>query len=114
MAERVAKLEERVDSALPHLSTKAEYEGARKDLHKGQSEMKSWTIATSFMLVAAVFTVGAFLLSYVHAISKGMHDAPSQQVAPSHPVAPIIIYLPSPERTSSSVAQGKQETPIRP
>ena len=39
MIERVAKLEERVDSALPHLSTKAEYEGARKDLHKGHSEM---------------------------------------------------------------------------
>lgn len=97
MIERVAKLEERVDSALPHLSTKAEYEGARKDLHKGHSEMKSWTIATSFMIVAAVFTVGGFLFSYIGAIAKSVQNAPSQQTAPSQPAAPIIIYLPPPQ-----------------
>ena len=113
MTERIAKLEERLECALPNLSTKAEYEAARTDLHKGQSEMKSWTLATSFVLVVAHFTVAAYLSNHMDAIAKGLQNAPS------HPAAPIIIQLPSThavamEQTPSSVAHGKQETPIRP
>ncbi|MCC8362833.1 hypothetical protein LK996_07050 [Lysobacter sp. A6] len=87
---------------------------------KSESNMKSWTIGTSVVLVAAVFIAGTLLANRVDAIVRSLQNASSQQAAPSQPAAPIIILLPSPpmraaiERTPSSVAHGKQETPIRP
>lgn len=61
MIDRLAKVEQRLDSVLPTLSTKADVEALRADLHKGQSEMKSWLIATVVMLLLGVFTFGTFM-----------------------------------------------------
>lgn len=91
MSERVAKLEERLDSLLPSLSTKADVEGVRTDVHKGQSEMKTWMIATIFTLLLGLFTIGTFMSNNVRAI---VTDArPTQPVQPAQ--APIIIQLPA-------------------
>ena len=68
MIERLAKLEQRLDSVLPTLCTKADLESVRadvhrglSDMHRGLSEMKKWMIATIFDLLVGLFTIGNFM-----------------------------------------------------
>ncbi|MCC8362831.1 hypothetical protein LK996_07040 [Lysobacter sp. A6] len=75
MIERLAKLEQRLDSVLPTLCTKADMESVRADVHRGISEMhrgisemhrglgdmKKWMIATIFALLIGLFTIGNFM-----------------------------------------------------
>jgi hypothetical protein len=75
MIERLAKMEQRLDSVLPTLCTKADLESVRTDVHRGISEMhrgisemhrglsdmKKWVIATIFVLLFGLFTVGNFM-----------------------------------------------------
>jgi hypothetical protein len=82
MIERLAKMEQRLDSVLPTLCTKADLESVRTDVHRGISEMhrgisemhrgisemhralsdmKKWVIATIFVLLFGIFTVGNFM-----------------------------------------------------
>jgi len=57
MIERLAKLEQRLDSAFPTLATKADVERLRTDLHRGQSEMKTWMIATVLALLLGLLAI---------------------------------------------------------
>ena len=61
MLERIAKLEQRMDSVLPTLSTKADVERMRSDMHKGLSEVKAWMIGTILAMLVALATLGVLI-----------------------------------------------------
>lgn len=76
MIERLAKLEQRLDSVLPTLCTKADMESVRADVHRGISEMhrglgdmKKWMIATIFVLLFGLFTIGNFMWSGIRTMA---------------------------------------------
>jgi len=58
MLERIAKLEQRMDSVIPTLATKA-------DFHKAISEMKVWVIGTLLTILMVTAMFGMFLLASV-------------------------------------------------
>jgi len=58
MLERIAKLEQRMDSVIPTLATKA-------DFHKFQSEIKIWMIGTLLAILMVTTTMGMFVLGSV-------------------------------------------------
>jgi hypothetical protein len=97
MIDRLAKVEQRLDSVLPTLSTKADVEGVRTyvegvrtDVHKGQSEMKTWLIATVFALLVGIFTIGSFMSFKLNALIR---DA--QSTAMGQSAGPVIIKVPT-------------------
>ena len=60
MLERIAKLEQRMDSVLPTLSTKADVERMRSEMHKGL-EVKAWMIGTILAMLVALATLGVLI-----------------------------------------------------
>ncbi|MCC8362834.1 hypothetical protein LK996_07055 [Lysobacter sp. A6] len=68
MIERLAKLEQRLDSVLPMLCTKADLESLRADVHRGLSEIKKWMITTIFALLIGLCTIGNFIWNSVRAM----------------------------------------------
>ena len=71
MLERIAKLEQRMDSVIPALATKA-------DLHRALSEMKVWIIGTLLTILMVTATLGMFLLGSVRSINH----APTVKTSP--------------------------------
>ena len=96
MIDRLAKVEQRLDSVLPTLSTKADVEGVRADVHKGQSEMKTWMMATVFALLLGLFTIGTFMSNNLRTILADARSTSSNQ-----PAAPVIIHVPVPHTSSA-------------
>lgn len=50
-----------MDSVIPTLSTKADFERLRADMHRGQSEMRAWMIGTALTMVLAVSSLGVLI-----------------------------------------------------
>ena len=71
MLERIAKLEQRMDSVIPALATKA-------DLHKALSEMKVWMIGTLLAILMVTAALGMFLLGGV----RSVEHAPTAKSSP--------------------------------
>lgn len=71
MLERIAKLEQRMDSVIPALATKA-------DLHKALSEMKVWIFGTLLTILMVTAALGMFLLGSVRSIEH----APAARSSP--------------------------------
>lgn len=50
-----------MDSVIPTLSTKADFERLRADMRRGQSEMRAWMIGTALTMVLAVSSLGVLI-----------------------------------------------------
>ena len=75
MLERIAKLEQRMDSVIPTLATSADVERLRADVHKVQSETKAWVVRSVVAFLMVVVTLGIFIAATVR---------------PAHPPVPAV------------------------
>ena len=75
MLERIAKLEQRMDSVIPTLATSADVERLRADVHKVQGETKAWVVRSVVAFLMVVVTLGIFIAATVR---------------PAHPPVPAV------------------------
>lgn len=99
MNERVAKLEQRLDSVVPSLATKSDLEGLRTEivrmssdvtsaLHSNHTEIQRWMIATIIALFLGMVGWGSFLSSGIKASIESLKPAQAS-------MAPLIIQIPA-------------------
>jgi hypothetical protein len=60
MRNRVTALETRFDTILPSLSTKADIEGVRSDIHRTDAAIKAWMLGT---IVSLLFGFGGLIIA---------------------------------------------------
>jgi hypothetical protein len=84
MEARLTALETRLDTVLPTLATKADLGEVRSDIHKVDSSIKTWMLATMLTIIGT-------MLAAIFGINQIYKTAPSG----SPQTAPIIIQLPA-------------------
>lgn len=91
MNERVARLEERLDSTLPNLATKADLGELKAEIEKGQKENRAWMLATVIALFLGILAVGNFMAS---ALKATPNTPPPQAAQAPTALQPIVISVP--------------------